>query len=155
MIPVSFSWDTRGKSIGLKWNGFLSLRWENGKVLTKILGLPIPFRFRQKETHFPIRWVYLKGAFSFLTKWKLKKMEGTLSFPEPMLNGLLYGWISAIETERGDRKINMTVNFLGENRCSGEATLSPKVLLHHLRGWILPLFNEVRRRRPRRGGKLI
>jgi hypothetical protein len=26
----------------------------------------------------PIRWVYLKGIFSFLTKWKVKKVEGTL-----------------------------------------------------------------------------
>ena len=153
MIPISFSWDTRKKLIGLKWNRFFSLGWENGEVLKKIVGLPIPSRFKQKGTRFPIKWGYLKGALSFLTKWKLKKVEGTFSFPDPMINGLLYGWISAIETGKADRKINVTINFLGENWCSGEAMISPKIMLHHLKGWMLPLLKEMRGRRSRRGGE--
>jgi hypothetical protein len=103
MIPVSFSWDTREKLVGLKWNGFFSLGWEDGKILTKILGFSIPFRLRRKKTRFPIKWIYFKGALSFLTKWKFKKVEGTLSFTDPMINGLLYGWISAIEAVKVDR----------------------------------------------------
>jgi hypothetical protein len=37
-------------------------------------------------------------ALSFLSKWRLKKVEGTFSFPDPMVNGLLYGWTSALGT---------------------------------------------------------
>jgi hypothetical protein len=100
-----------------------------------------------------MQWVYLKGAFSFLTKWKLKKLEGTLSFPDPMVNGILYGWASAFGTAKGDKKINVTINFLGENWSSGEFIISPKILFHHLRRWILPLFWEARGRRPQKGGE--
>ena len=63
MIPFLLSWDTQKRLVLLKWNGFLSLVWEKGKVLTKILGFPLPFHLRQKKIHFPIRWVYLKEAF--------------------------------------------------------------------------------------------
>jgi len=78
--------------------GYFSLGWEEGKVLTKILGFPIPIRFRQRRVHFPLRWIYVKEAFSLLRKWRLKRAEVTFSFPDPMVNGLLYGLISALET---------------------------------------------------------
>jgi len=146
MIPVSFSWDTKKRSISLRWDGFFSLGWENGKVLTKILGFPIRFGFKPPKIRSPMRWVYLKEGFSFLPKWKLKKVEGTFSFSDPMVNGLLYGWVSAIETGKVDRTINVTINFLGENRCSGEAIISLKTLLHHLRKWFFFRLREVRRR---------
>ena len=71
-------------------------------------------------------------------------MEGSLSFPDPMVNGLFYGWLSAIKTEKVGQKVNMSVNFLGENWCSGEATISTKTLFGHLKGWILPLLRETR-----------
>lgn len=148
MIPFSLSWDTQKRSISLKWNGFLSLVWEKGEGLTKILGFRIPFRLRQKKIHFPIRWVYLKEAFSFLTKWRLKKVEGTFSLPDPMMNGLLYGWISALETGKAGRKIHVTINFLGENRFSGEAIISLKTFFHHLKRWVFLLQREKRGRRP-------
>lgn len=147
MIPFSLSWDTQKRLISFKWNGFLSLVWEKGKVLTKILGFPIPFRLRQKKIHFPIRWVYLKEAFSFLTKWRLKKVEGTFSLPDPMMNGLLYGWISALEIVKAGRKIHVTINFLGENRFSGEAVLSLKAFSYHLKRWVFLLLQK------RKGGK--
>jgi hypothetical protein len=70
-----------------------------------------------------------------------------------MLNGILYGWMSAIATEKADRNIDLTINFLGENWCSGEATVSPKALFHHLRRWALLFLRERRRRRPSRGGE--
>ncbi len=148
MIPFLLSWDTQKRLISLKWNGFLSLVWEKGKVLTKILGFPIPFRLRQKKIHFPIRWVCLKEAFSFLTKWRLKKVEGTFSLPDPMMNGLLYGWISALEIVKAGRKIHVTINFLGENRFSGEAVLSLKAFSHHFKRWVFLLLQKRKGGRP-------
>jgi hypothetical protein len=147
MIPVSFSWDTQKRSISLQWNGFFSFGWKKGKVLTKILGFPIPFGFKKKKTHFPIRWVYLKEGFPFLSKWKFKKVEGTFSFPDPMVNGLLYGWMSAIQTGKACRKINVTINFLEENRCSGEAIISMRTFLQHLRKWVFLFLQERRGKR--------
>lgn len=147
MIPVSLSWDTTKRSIWLKWNGLFSLGWENGRISKKIFGFAIPFRFRQKRIPLPMRWVYLKGFFSFLTKWKLEKLEGTLSFPDPMVNGLLYGWFSIMESRRAGRKINVTINFLGENRLSGEAALPLKTFFHHLKRWVFLLLQEERERR--------
>jgi hypothetical protein len=157
MIPVSLWWDTQKRSVLLRWNGFVSSGVESGKISAKILGVPIPLPLKKKKirlsNQLPIRWIYLKGIFSFLTKWKFKKVEGTLSFPDPMVNGILYGWISAIQTGRADRKINVTVNFLGENWCRGEVTLSLKILFNHLRSWIFPLVREMRGRKPRKGGE--
>ena len=144
MIPFSFFWDTQKRSILLKWNGFLSLGWKEGKVLTKMLGFPIPFRLRQKRIHFPMRWIYLKEAFSFLTKWKLKKVEGTFSLPDPMMNGLLCGLISVFESGKTGRKAHITINFVGENRFSGEAVLSLKTLFHYLKRWVFLLLREKR-----------
>ncbi len=155
MIPISLSWDSRKRSFLLKWNGFVSSGWENGKILVKILGVPIPLKKKriQLPKKLPVRWIYLKGIFSFLAKWKLKKVEGTLSFPDPMINGMLYGWMSAMETARVDRKIHVTVNFLGENWCRGEVTLSLKILFHHLRSWIFLLIREMRGKKPQKGGE--
>jgi hypothetical protein len=147
MIPVSFIWDTRKRSVYIKWNGFFSLGWEKGRVLKKTFGLtlPIPLSGASGKIHSPsMRWIYLKGAFSFLKGWKLKKVQGSLSFPDPMVNGLLYGCLSALEKEKVDRNINLTINFVGENWCSGEATISAKTLFGHLKGWILPLVRETR-----------
>lgn len=147
MIPVSFSWDTREKSISLKWSGFLSLSWKKGKVLTKFIGVTIPFRLRKKRIHFPVRWGYSKEVLSFLRGWRLKKIEGTLSLPDPMMNGVLYGWLSVLETGKRGRKINVSVNFLGENWFSGEAVLSPKVIFSRLKSWAFLLLRERRGRR--------
>ena len=183
MIPVSFIWDTRERSVYIKWNGFFSFGRKEGKVLKKMFGLtiPIPPSAASGKIHSPrMRWVYFKEAFSFLREWELKKVEGSLSFPDPMVNGLLYGWLSALETRKVDRKVNpstprpkgwgllrvdperhllscpkgrglgavervnLTINFLGENWCSGEATISPKSLFDHLTGWIFPLLREMK-----------
>ncbi len=156
MIPISLYWDTRRKSALLRWNGFVSSGWENGKMRIKILGIPIPLPMKKEKIQLhgqpPIRWRYLKGFFSFLTEWKMKRVEETISLPDPMLNGILYGWMSAVQTERAEQKIHITVNFLGENWCRGEVTLSLKILFHHLRSWIFPLILEMRGRKPRKGG---
>ncbi len=156
MIPISLYWDSREKSIRLKWDGFISSRWRNGKISTRVLRIPIPFRLKMDESRLsvkpPMRWVYLKGIFSFLGGWKLKEMEGTLSFSDPMVNGVLYGWMSAFQTRKSGRKVRLTVNFSGENSCRGEATLSLSQLFYHLRSWILPFICEMRRRKSRKGG---
>jgi hypothetical protein len=147
MIPVSFVWDTRKRSLYIKWNGFFSFGWEKGRVLKKTFGLTIPVSFPAPsgKIHFStLRWTYLKEAFSFFKEWKLKKVEGSLSFPDPMVNGLLYGCLCTLEKEKVDRNINLTINFLGENWCSGEATISAKTVFGHLKGWILPLLRETR-----------
>lgn len=146
MIPVSFIWDTRKRSIQVKWNGFFSFGWENGKVLKKVVGIPIPFDIRVKGRRMDLRgmrWIYLKRVFFLLKEWELKKVEGALSFPDPMVNGVLYGWLSVLETGRVNRRVNLSINFRGENWFTGEATISPKVLFYHLRR-ILPLFRERR-----------
>jgi hypothetical protein len=148
MIPISFYWDTLKKSISLRWNGFISAEMQKGEMMVKILGVPISFHFKQTKSHFPFRWVYLKGLFSLFTKWKLKKVEGTFSSPNPMVNGVLYGWGSAIGTGEVYRKIHITINFKGENWCRGEFILSPKILFQHFKRWILPLLREMKGRRP-------
>ncbi len=156
MIPISLSWDTREKLVLFKWDGFVSSGWRNGKMSMRVLGLPILLLLKKKKFRFParllIRGVYMKGILFFLTGWKLKKAEGTLSFPDPMINGVLYGWMSAFQTQKPARKIRLTVNFSGENWCRGQATLSLSVLFHHMRSWIFPLICEMRRRKPRKGG---
>jgi len=146
MIPISFSWDTRKKSILLKWDGFFSLSWKEGKVSTKLIGVPVPFRLRKKRAHFPVRWGYAKEVLSFLRGWRLKKVEGTLSLPDPMMNGVLYGWLSGLETGKKGRNVHISVNFLGENWFSGEAVLPPKVLFGRLKSWISLLIRERRGR---------
>ncbi len=147
MVPVSLFWETQKGMLSLKWNGFLSLVWEKRRVFTRILGFPIPFRFRKKSVSLSMRWIYIKEVFSFLRKWKLKRVEGTLSFSDPMVNGLLYGLVNALETGREDRKIYLIINFLGENRLSGEATISPKTFFHHLKRWVFLLLQEKGRRK--------
>ncbi len=153
MIPFSFLWDTQKRSILLKGNRFLSFGWKRGNVLMRIFGFPFSFNPRGKGIRFPMRWIYLKEALSFLKEWRLKKMEGTISIPDPMINGLLYGWISALETGRTGEKIHVTINFIGQNRFSGEAILPLKAFIYHLKRWVFLLLREKRRRRPDRGGE--
>jgi hypothetical protein len=153
MIPFSFLWDTQKRSILLKWNGFLSLGSKRGNVLMRIFGFPFPLNPSGKKIRFRMRRIYLKEALSFLKEWRLKKMEGTISLPDPMINGVLYGWISALETGGTGEKIHVTINFIGQNRFSGEAILPLKAFIYHVKRWVFLLFREKRRRRPNRGGK--
>jgi hypothetical protein len=134
MTPISLTWDSREKVILIKWNGFFSFGWKEGKRVKTIFKIPIPYRpgaKRDKKIHFPrVRWIYLKEVFSVLREWKLKRAEGTLSFQDPMVNGILYGCLSTFGPKKENRNINVTINFLGENWCSGEGTISPKVAFH-------------------------
>jgi len=157
MIPISFCWDTRTRSVLLKWNRFIFAGWRDGKIVMKILGSPIPLPSTKKgfrlSGKLSLQWIHLKQMFSFLPKWKLKKVEGTFSFPDPMVNGVLYGWMSAIQAGRADRKNRVTINFLGENGCKGEMTLSLRILFQYLRNWIFPLIREMRGKKARKGGE--
>ena len=158
MIPISFWWNARKRSAALKMDGFVSSEWENGKLTTKILRMPVPLSLIKDKTRFsgipPVRWVYLRGIFSFLAEWKMKKVEGTVSFSDPMMNGILYGWMSAV---RGawdrDGKIDVTVNFSGENRLEGEFAIPLKTLIRHFRRWIYPLIREMRGKKVSGGGE--
>ena len=147
MIPFSFHWDTQKRSILLKWDGFFSLGWERGNALMRIFGFSIPLNPRKKEIRFPMRSIYLKEAFSFLKEWRLKKMEGTFSLPDPMMNGLLCGLIGVFESGKTGRKSQISINFMGENRFSGEAILPLKAFIGHLKIWVLLFFRENRRKR--------
>ncbi len=153
MIPFSFLWDTQKRSILLKWNGFLSLERKRGNVLMRIFGFPFPFHPSEKGLPLPMRWIHLKGSLSFLKEWRLKKIEGTISFPDPMINGVLYGWTNALETGRTGEKIPVTINFLGQNRFSGEAILPLKAFIYHVKKWVFLQLREKKRRRSDRGGK--
>jgi hypothetical protein len=157
MIPVSVKWNTQERLINLQWDGLISSEWKEGRTSIKILGCSIPIPTKKQKIQLagklPLRWIYLKGIFSFLTRLKLKKLEATLSFPDPMVNGILYGWTSAIQTGNSNRKIHVTINFLGENWCEGEMTLSLKIFFQYLRRWIFPLIREMRGRKLRKGGE--
>jgi hypothetical protein len=152
MIPISLSWDTQKRSILLKWDGFFSFGWERGKVSKKVFGFSAPFAFEKRAISSRMRWNYLKRVFPLLTKWKLKKVEGTFSFPDPAINGFIYGVVSAIQTGKGDEKIDVTINFLGENRCRGEVILPPKALFPLLRRETLSLLWETKGK-GRKGGE--
>ena len=158
MIPISFWWNARKRSVSSKLDGVFSAEWKNGKLTTKILGIAIPLSLIKHKTRFsgipPVRWLYLKGIFSFLKGWKMKRVEGTVSFPDPMVNGILYGWMSAARAA-GDRgeKLDITVNFLGENWLKGKFAFSLKTLIHHFRNWIYPLIREMRGEKVSRGGE--
>jgi hypothetical protein len=67
-----------------------------------------------------------------------------------MVNGILYGWLSALGPKKENRKINVTINFLGENWCSGEATVSLKVAFHYFKR-LVPLFLKKGRKLPKGG----
>jgi hypothetical protein len=49
MIPVSLGWDTQRRSILLKWDGFISSGWDNGKISAKILGYSIPIPLKKEK----------------------------------------------------------------------------------------------------------
>jgi len=135
MIPISLTWDTRGKQMLVRWNGFFSFGWEKGERVRTIFKIPVPCipgpRKSIKNYLTRRRWIGLKEVVSFIKEWKLKRVEGTFSFEDPMMNGIFFGWLTALTPKGENRKINLTVNFLGENWCSGEATVSPKVVFHH------------------------
>jgi len=107
MIPISLTWETREKVILIKWNGFFSFGREKGKRVKTIFKIPIPYRSgakRDKKTPFPqIGWIDLKEALSFLREWKLQRVEGTLSFQDPMVNGIRYGGLSAFGPKKDEK----------------------------------------------------
>ncbi len=115
MIPISFWWNARKRSASLKVDGFVSSEWKNGKLTTKILKMSIPLSFLKGKTRFtgipPVRWVYLKGIFSFFKAWEMKRVKGTFSFQDPMVNGILYGWMSAAQAaqDKGERSMSRSI----------------------------------------------
>jgi len=52
---------------------------------------------------------------------------------------------------RSEKRV--TVNFLGENWCTGEMTLSLKIFFQYLRSWIFLLIRERKRRKVRKEAK--
>ncbi len=88
--------------------------------------------------------IHAKETFLFLKEWKVKKVEGSFSFPDPMVNGVLYGWSSALGLGQESRRIVLDINFCGENWCSGEVTVSPKAFFRYLLRWFPLLLGRGR-----------
>ncbi len=153
MSGFYFSWDTRKGLFVFKWNGLFSIGREGGNHTLKILGFPLRFQPSLNKVRFPVRWPTIKNGLSFLTQWRLERIEGTISFPDPMVNGVLYGWLSAVEGIKSRQRFRVTINFLGKSNVSGQASIPLKILLRHLRGWILPLFLEMARSRRKQRGE--
>jgi hypothetical protein len=63
MNPISLTWDSREKVILIKWNGFLSFGWKEGKRVKTIFKIPIPYlpgAKEDKKIHFPqVQWIPL------------------------------------------------------------------------------------------------
>ncbi len=147
MIPVKLLWDTRRKSISVKWNRFFSFTWEEGRPLVRILGFRKSLRLSGRRIPGQFQLAYLRETLSFLSKWKLDRLEGTLSLPDPMLNGMLYGWWGALNKGGPEHKFNVTINFLGENWIAGEASVSPWASFRYLRKFMpFPQFKRGKRR---------
>ncbi len=84
----------------------------------------------------------------------MKRVEGTFSFQDPMVNGTLYGWMSAARAAWDkDGKFDVTVNFSGENRLGGEFAISLRTLIRHFVSWIYPLIRETRGKKGSKGGE--
>ncbi len=156
MIPISFWCNVPKRSAWLKVDGLVSAEWEKGKAKAKILKISVPFPLKKQKSNLfgipPVKLKYLKGIFSFVKEWKVKKVEGTFSLPDPMMNGILYGWMSTLQTRGPDRKIDLTVNFLGENWVKGEFGIPLRTILNHFRSWMYPLFREMRGKKEIKGG---
>lgn len=142
MSGFKFFWDTRKGLFAFKWNGLFSIGKEEGKTILRILGVSTHFSPNLNKVRVPVKWLYIKNGFSFLTQWRVERVEGRISLPDPMINGVLYGWLCAFEGVKPNQRFSVTVNFLGENNFSGQASIPPKILFAHLRRWIVPLFLE-------------
>ncbi len=156
MSAFKFIWDTRKRLLTFNWNRLFSVGWEGGRSILRVLGIPIRFRPKLNRVGLPIRWFYIKNVLSFLTQWRLERLEGTISSKDPMFNGVLFGLLSAIEGLRPRKRFSLTINFLGKNNFYGQASIPPKVLFTHLKRWILPLFfemREVRRKQRKEEGR--
>jgi len=145
MTPFKLIWDSQKGLLTLNWNRLFSIGREGEKSILKVLGIPIPLPPSPNKVTFPMRWFYIKNGISFIAHWRLERLEGTISFSDPMINGVLYGWLSALEGVKPKKKFGVTINFLGTNNFSGQASIPPRVLFTHLRRWILPLFLEMGR----------
>ena len=143
MIPISLLWDTRKRFIRLAWDGFLSVGWEKGRMLARILGIPVSCPLKKRTLRVPVRPMPLREAVVFLKAWRIKRVEGTISLPDPMVNGVLYGWLSAVQSMGQEGRVNVTVSFLGENSCSGEAVMPFRALVSF---GIKRIFSAVRNR---------
>lgn len=154
MIPISLKWNTQNRSFSIQWDGMMGSEYREGKTFIKILGSPLPIPIRririEPSRRFLIRWVYLKGMFSFIKDWKIKKIEGAISFQDPMINGVFYGWASAVYSWNSDRKVCIHINFLGENWWRGEMIISPRLLFYHLKKWIFPMVREIKGKKTKR-----
>lgn len=157
MISISFSWDTEKRMASIRWNCIGSLEWREGAVEIKAFRFPLPVQIRFKQEKVPnigvlLRWRYIKGLFSLLKDLKIHEVEATVSLPDPMINGILYGGWAIFQHKAQGKGIYGRVNFLGQNRCKGKVSLSLKDGLSHFKKWIFPMLQEGRRRGKRKEG---
>ncbi len=136
MIPFSFYWDTQRQWIGLKWDGLFSIYRERGGNFVKIFGLRFPLPVKERKIRFQMQFLSLKDIYSFISKLRIRKADVGISYPDPVINGILYGLAGALKMDEGRGRVNLRINFLGKNWFRGEITLSLRVIFYSLKRWI-------------------
>ena len=145
MIQFSFFIDRKKRIFLIRFQRFLYLMMEKGKLYIRIMGFKIPFPYSRKKIYLPRKLVYLKKGYLFLRKWRLKKIDADLSFSDPMVNGIAYGMMRAIETVKRDQRVKVDINFLGINRLKAEFVISSWTFIKQLKNFFFPLLCEMRR----------
>lgn len=145
MIKSSLFLDKKEKSLSIYPNRLFAIVVEKWKVYIKIMGLKMPFSITRERIYIPKKFIYLKKGYSFLRKWRIKQIEADLSLSDPMVNGVLYGTMRAIETLRMDQRFNVNINFLGINRLKADFLISYWEFIKHLISFFFPLFIDMKR----------
>ncbi len=152
MIQSSISLAKKERIFFIGFSKFLSLLVDNEKVYIRIMGIKIPFPFKRRRIYIPKKLVYIKKGYSFLRKWKVKEIEADISFSDPMINGIAYGMMSAIDTIKIDQRVKVNINFFGKNRLKAEFLISNWEFMKNLISFFIPLLIEMRRGH-RKGGR--
>lgn len=145
MIQSSLFLDKSERTFFLRFNRLLSFMMENGKVFIKIMGFKIPFLTPNQRIYIPKKLIYLNKGYSFLRQWRLKKIALEVSFSDPMMNGITYGIMKAVEAIKGEQRVEININFLGKNRLKAEFVISYWEFIRNLVSFLFPLLIEMRR----------
>ncbi|MCX5888287.1 MAG: hypothetical protein NTY36_02410 [Deltaproteobacteria bacterium] len=151
-VPISLGYDSVEKWFQVRWLG-LNLttrlgREKPGKIRKKTTkkknyGRAIMARFWQKRD---LVWELLNRLGRFvlevLRTLSFRDSEATVSLPDPMWNGVLYGVLTNIHLEN----VDLSVNFEQRNYAKIWVTVYPYRLALQLAGLLLrlPLLNIIR-----------
>lgn len=145
MIQFSFYLDSGNSKLLIRFNRFLSFLRDRGKIYIRVFGIDIPILLKIKDFIIPLKIKYMKRWYLFIRQLKVKRIDANISFNDPMLNGIAYGIVSALDALGRDHRLNININFLGSNRYSGDFLISYKAFFKQLFKLIFPLLSEMRR----------